>query len=263
MERDCLVAAAFAGALTCALSAQAGMLVPVPLVPNSLETAASSINDNGVLTGDYMDQDFRDHGLVGTLDGNYIFFDYNSRVSTHGISINKDGVIAGWALQRQAPWLEFQFVRSPNGKITTVTLDGKHMKGGGRPGTFTDNGQIVGYYEALKKDGSYSEPKGLLGQGSNYESKIALPFKGMGGIFATGVNNTGDVAGYFESCPRCDGVHGFVVKDGAATEINYPDDRIVSTAIYGINDKDLMVGQALYADDSWVDFSLRPAERQV
>lgn len=96
------------GAVT---AAYGGTLIPVPQVPNSMETDVFGVNDNNVVTGAYIDEQFVEHGFAGTLDGQYTFFDYDKGSDTLGLAVNKDGVVFGWAFQRQPPGLEFQFLR--------------------------------------------------------------------------------------------------------------------------------------------------------
>lgn len=233
------VAAAVAFAYTSI--AQAGVLVPVPQVPGSTQTDVYSINNNDVFTGDYVDQNQQGHGLIGTLDGQYTFFDYGTGNDTQGRYINNSGAIAGWATQRQSP-LEYQFVRNADGVLAPIMLNGHRLKGAGKPGSLTDTGELAGQFEAQKKDGEFGKPKGYTGQGTDYTAELVLPFKRVYGTYPTGVNNDGDVAGYFNFCGRCDSVHGFIVKDGVATQIDYPDANAISTELVAINDGDLAVG---------------------
>lgn len=233
---------AAAALLLCISAAEAGVLVPVPQVPGSTQTDVYSINENGVLTGDYTDQNLEAHGFIGTLDGQYTSFDYGMGNDTQGRYVNNSGVITGWALQHQSPWLEYSFVRNPDGSLVPITRDGHRLKGAGKPGSLTDTGQLAGQFEAERKDGEFTKPKGYTGQGTDYTAELKLPFKKVYGIYPTGVNNNGDVAGYFEPCGTCDGVHGFIVKNGVATQIDYPDPSAIATALDAINDNDVAVG---------------------
>lgn len=160
MRRTVLAAAISAGAFVCVLSsAEAGMLIPVPQVPGSQGTDVYSINTNNVLTGDYQDQNYREHGFVGTLDGNYTFFDLGRSQLTQGRYINDDGVVTGWAAQGGESPLEHRFERATDGTITRLTLNGKRLRGSGRPGSITNNNHLAGQYEEQRLNGSFTRPR--------------------------------------------------------------------------------------------------------
>lgn len=220
----------------------AGTFVPVPQFPGSSGTAAYSINTADVLTGTYTDQSGRAHGFVGTLDGQYVSFDYGKDTDTQGRYINDSGIVTGIAFQRQSPWLELQFVRNPDGTTTRLTLNGKRKKSVGSPGGLTDDGQLAGQYQVQHKDGGFGKPQSYTGTGTDYSNRIVLPFKKVYGTYATGVNNNGDIVGYYEPCGVCT-VYGFVIRNGAATQVEYPDPNEQATELLAINDDGLATGQ--------------------
>lgn len=256
MHKTALTAASLAGALACVLSAaQAGTLIPVPQVPGSQYTTVSSINSNNVITGYYADQNYHEHGFVGTLDGQYTFFDYGNGPITQGLYINDNNLVTGWAEKGGAKARERQFARAPDGTITLLTFNGRRLRGSGRPGSITDNDHLAGQVEKERRDGTFARPRSYTGQGTVYTDEIVLPFRHVYGVYASGVNNNGTVVGHYTNCSYCSGTHGFVIENGVATQVDYPDYSVTATELYAINDSDLVVGKAVYNDgDGYTTF---------
>lgn len=248
MPKTPLRAFAMAAALLGPFGAHAGILVPVPQVPDSLETDVYSINTANVLTGSYTDQNGREHGFVGTLDGKYKFFDYGENTDTQGRYINDSGMVTGTSFERQSPWYQFQFLRCPHGNVAPLTLKGRRLRGFGSPGGLTDNGELAGQYEV-------DTPRSYTGTRTNYSKRIVLPFNGVYGTYATGVNNNGDIVGYYEPCGTC-AVHGFVIRNGVAMQVDYPDANEESTELLSINDKGVATGEWRDFEDSHYAFLL-------
>lgn len=87
--------------------------------PNSQWTEVWSINDGGVIAGDFTDGN-QWHGYVRTTDGTITVFDVPGGAETFGYSINKKGSIAG--SYSDAKLIGHGYVRSPGGKIKTFDV---------------------------------------------------------------------------------------------------------------------------------------------
>src|SRR5690349_20334281 len=78
-------------------SASAAVLVPVPAAPNSTVTTVFAINDENQIAGSYVGaNDGIEHGLFGTLDGNYTSFDAGSG-GTEARGLANNGDIVGFS----------------------------------------------------------------------------------------------------------------------------------------------------------------------
>lgn len=78
-------------------SAIAGTTNTVIAIPNADYTSAVSINNNGVLAGEYSDSDANVHGLIRAADGTLTDFKLHKLTDTHVIAINDSGTIAGYS----------------------------------------------------------------------------------------------------------------------------------------------------------------------
>ena len=242
MHRTSLAAAALAGALVLACSvAGAGVLIPVPPVAGSIETYIRGVNDSYLIVGSYTTPDYREHGFVGTLDGTYTYFDFGKTGDTIPQAISNDGYVTGWWQKDRTIGNYVQFVRDPDGTMHRITIGGRRLKGDGSPGAILSGGAFVGWYEAERKTGNYGKAKGYWGIGTDYSVQIVLPFRKTDGTYAIGLNTNGDIAGFFTLCDVCHG-DGFLVKDGVASDIRYPDPNVYGTELTAINDRGMVLG---------------------
>jgi hypothetical protein len=158
MRRDWIFAAALAAASVCA-TAQAGVLVPIPPVPEGSATYITAINNKNIIAGFYTSTtDRRDHGFVGGLDGNYTtFVDVYGGAVVEGL--NDDGYIVGHTDGSTADcYLSgygCQFLRKPDGTIQEITKDRAPLDG--MPGQINNRREFVGKY-AYSDDGITREP---------------------------------------------------------------------------------------------------------
>jgi hypothetical protein len=216
------------------LSAQslcAATLVPVPPVPDSVETDALGINDNNVVIGAYVTSDGLEHAFFGTLDGNYTTFDAGDN-GTEARGINDDGVITGFFNSSAGNLCKFvPFERDPGGTIVNVTKDGRLLKGQvqqiNKAGTFVGNscdsaGNYLGYYGA---DGIY---QGDIGGFSH-------------SIAPRGINKRNVYAGWFIPDGAAN-MLGFILQPGILSIVSYPDPSAVDTVLTSINDKRIATG---------------------
>jgi probable HAF family extracellular repeat protein len=149
------------------------------------------------------------------------------------------------------------------------------------PTAINDSGQIVGFWIAgtgyfgfLFSDGTYTnlpsslDPFGINNAGqivvddflysgghflTGMDTRTTLPPLAAGNIFATDINNVGQIVGYFADSSKH--AHGFIYENGAYTTLDDPlavgtstTGEIVGTFITGENDNGQIVGY--YTDAS-------------
>jgi hypothetical protein len=120
-------------------------------------TFALSINDDGVITGYYVDASDGYHGFVRYADGTITTLNAPGagtgtssltgyQLGTKALSINDDGVITGYYLDANEVY--HGFMVSASGTITTFNAPGAPTTEatGTFPTSINDNGVIVGYY---------------------------------------------------------------------------------------------------------------------
>jgi hypothetical protein len=120
-------------------------------------TFALSINDDGVITGYYVDASDGYHGFVRSADGTITTLDAPGAgmgtssltgypLGTKALSINDDGMIAGYYIDPNEVY--HGFMVSTSGTITTFNAPGASTTEatGTFPTSINDNGVIVGYY---------------------------------------------------------------------------------------------------------------------
>ena len=211
-------------------------LVPVPPVAGSVVTTVFAINDNNVVAGSFVTPDGKEHGFSGTLDGSYTTFD-SSLKNTQARGINNDGIVTGIGYDNKHASI---FERYPDGSIAYVTKNGRPL-GFGVAGAINGDGIFVADAFNRKATKHFN----FFGQNGEYTKEIVTP--GLSIARPRGVNDSKDVAGYYQD----DGgdLHGFLLKNGAVTTIDYPDAE--GTIVYGVNNADEMTG-------IWGDAKERP-----
>lgn len=234
MSKPLATLAAMAAIAALALPASAGTLIPVVPFPGSTSTSVLGINDSNTIVGAYLDANGAEHGFVGSLDGTYTAIDYTTHAvdGTEPRGINNDGWVAGYALAGNEGLLfGYEFVRKPDGTMITIKKDGVALdgiaqgitKGELSVGDHWDTVNFIRYGYYAKK--------------GKYKEDLTLPF-GTTRTAPRAINSAGTVAGFFS----LSGMHAFLLKNGVASQIDYPDDRAVATLFEGINDKGLVSG---------------------
>lgn len=213
--------------LTSSAAGAAETLIPVPQVAGSVATTVFAIADNNTIAGSYTTPDGAEHGFFGTLDGNYTTFD-SSLKNTQARGINNDGIVMGIGYDKKHSSI---FERFPDGSMTYVTKAGKPL-GFGVAGAVNAGGVFVA--DAFNRKGT--KHFNFFGQNAEYTEEIVTP--GLSVSRPRGVNDSKDVAGYWQD--DAGAPHGFMLKDGAVTTIDYPGSE--GTFVYGINNADQMAG---------------------
>lgn len=233
-----LIATVTIGLAAGSVAASAGTLIPVPPVPGSGYTAIEGINDSHEIVGIYLAPSNEFHAFFGTLDGNYNTFNYGGKKSkTVAQAIDNDGDVAGYS-EVLHTGQDHPFILHADGTRSTVTRDGKRF-----------SARLMGLTTDLRFVGQYSHPevehfRSFVGQGDAFQAEITLPFRHIGTIYANGINVNGDIVGYFASCGNCSYQgHAFLIRNGVASQIDFPNRYAIMTQFQAINDNGLAVGQ--------------------
>jgi hypothetical protein len=233
----------FALALT---SVQAGVLLSVPNYPGAIATYIRAINDKNVVTGYYTSSDGNSHGFVGTLDGNYTSFDASAN-GTMPLGIDNAGYITiSTNYAADCPISGCAYIRAPGGAISEIHK-GKHVLDSVVQGILNKD-RFVGDY-ALDGEAPNVNPTfhGYYGRGDRYRASITLPFTTTQ-TRPRGINRAGTIVGFYSEIGNGT-FPGFVLQDGVATTVAYPDDNAWQVYLESINDKGMVAG-------SWVDYAL-------
>lgn len=243
MSKPLAALAILAASAAFASPAGAGTLIPVVPFPGSTSTSVFGINDNNTIVGSYIDSDGVEHGYFGTLDGTYTSFDYTASTvdGTEPRAINGDGWITGYAPASNEGFLFGpEFARKPDGSIVTIKKDGAPLDGIAQG--ITKGQESVGDYWDTVNFIRY----GYYAKKGKYQEDLTLPFDTTR-TAPRAINSAGTVVGFFSVSGT---MHGFLLKGGVATQIDYPDPNAVSTTFEGINDKGVATGGWTDADNN-------------
>jgi len=241
MPARLVTAACLIAAVTSLGAARGATYLPIPSVKGAVQTEPYAINNLNIITGGWYDANGVEHGFVGPLVGSYLTFDYSGAgvLGTEARGINDLGTVVGWANNENFVEGD-QFVRDPTGKMTTVTKNGAPLDGILQGVNDLDGGALVGDYWI------YTPLTRLayLAQQGAWKRNFVLPFDSTREA-ARGINNLGTVVGLFRGA--VDGnLHGFILQNGRATQVDYPNPAATQTYLEGINDIGLATG-------SWTD----------
>jgi hypothetical protein len=246
MRKLKLFTASLFGTFALALGARAAVLLSVPNYPGATATYIRAINDKDVVTGYYVTPDGNTHGFVGTLDGNYTSFDASAN-GTMPLGIDNDGYITiSTNYAADCPISGCAYIRAPDGTISEIHK-GKHVLDSIVQGIL-DKDRFVGDY-ALDGEAPNVNPTfhGYYGRGDRYRASITLPFDTTQ-TRPRGINRAGTVVGFYSEMDNGT-FPGFVLQDGVATSVAYPDDNAWQVYLESINDHGMVAG-------SWTDYAL-------
>jgi hypothetical protein len=208
------------------------------VVPGSLNTVVTSINEEGAIIGYYLDpisiawRGFvRDkHGTINTFAPPGAGSGFNDR--TFPLSINAEGAIAGYHMGTDGI---HGFVRDRQGKFTTIDFPGVSATAAL---SINAGGAIAGYY--LDANGTHGFVRNRLGSFTSFEVPGApsfLPSAAPQG-FNVSINEEGAIAGYYRDNGN---PHGFMRdEDGNVTVISAP--GASATAAVSINAEGAIAG---------------------
>jgi uncharacterized membrane protein len=130
-------------------------------------------------------------------------------------------------------FLTIAFTLTPAQAATLTTVDFPGSDFTAATG-INSSGQIVGFYGM-----GFSPTQGFLLSGGVFTT-ISFP-KSNVSTWCQGINNNGDMVGFYID-PTGDGQpHGFVMQGGVFTQLDYP--GAMSTQAYGINNAGQIVGE--------------------
>jgi len=153
-------------------------------------TAATGINESGVVTGWYLDANLVSHGFVGLPGQTITSFDPPGSVSTYASSINSSGTVAGY--YGDAASVTHAFIRSADGTITSFDAPGTGTRAFTEAWGINNAGSIVGDYVAA--NGSHHGfVRASSGVVSEFQAVNAAPGYGT---HAVSISADGSVTGY-------------------------------------------------------------------
>jgi hypothetical protein len=228
-------AMAAAALLLCVSASEAGVLVPIPPIQGSVSTFVAGINDKNVLTGDYETADGALHGWLGTMDGQYRTFDAPTGM-TQGRGINNDGYITLSSAASGDRFFSTAMLRNPDGALVPIKMDGGIIDGFSQ-GIISRERSVGERWYIDQNQNLFIY--GYYARGRKYKADLTLPFD----VWRTrprGYIGSGEVLGYmrYSTGPY----RGFVVKDGVATDITYPDERAYYLYLEAVNGAGQIVG---------------------
>jgi hypothetical protein len=228
-------------------------------------TAAYSVNNSGVIAGQFEDANNVFHGFVRTRHGKFTTFDApgagtGANQGTLAFCINPKGETAGISIDGSN--LQHVFVRSRSGKITTIDAPGA----GGNFGTFLYNtftclnpkGAITGIYGDANNilHGFLRAPDGKI-------TEFDAPGGGTSiaqGTYSESINPGGVITGYIEDSNYV--AHGFVrLSDGTFTTFDVPDAALGAnqgTGTASINSSKTVTGDFTDANNAYHGYSRSP-----
>jgi hypothetical protein len=208
-------------------------------------TRLFSINESGVVSGQYMDSDGLLHAFLCTPDGDVTPITVNGSF-TFGGYVNDKGWTSGSYIEDDTG-LEAAWIRRPNGKIeiyqapnamggtSTEVLNNKGVQEGEY---WDDNGASHGYIRA--RDGSFTEFD-APDAGNDVDQ----------GTLALGINENGDVTGSAVDSTYV--MHGYIRSaDGSFTAFDVPgagSGENQGTLAIEIDDKGVVTGGYVDAND--------------
>jgi hypothetical protein len=181
-------------------------------------TVAFSINDLGVIAGQYQDSNNVWHGFVRYPDGSFTTFDApwagtGAYQGTYACVLNLEGETAGW--YTDASNVTHGFVRSPFGKFTSFDPPGSVAT---YPCTqangINNEGAVTGYYlDATNTyNGFVREPNGKI---TEFHAPNVIQ-GGYNGTIPLSIDDLGVIGGYFH------------VSNGVAHAfVRYPDGTLI------------------------------------
>ena len=232
-------------------------------VPGATLTYANGINNSGEVVGSFAVPGEGYSGFVRDSGGTYTTVKVGDG-NTFLTGINNSGQIVGTGIKNDHT---DGFVRSTDGTELRWIYNGSFSM---LPSGINDNGDIVGYYTgilsqyaffyntneakiwhiqdseiayAINNKGAIAVYNGLQNMSRIYSWPTktvvrAVQYPGAVETYATGINNSMQIVGYFYQ----DGItHGFLCSDSDCTIIDNPD-GVGGTFLTGINDNGQIVG---------------------
>jgi hypothetical protein len=197
--------------------------------PGASQTYPSSINNNGTVTGFYVDAN-GGHGFLREPDGNFVTFDAPGSQSIYPSSINSAGAVAGNFTDTS----QHGFLRTADGKWITFEVPGTFPSSSQNPICINDSGIIAGPY--TNDTQFYGFIRAVDG------SLITISYPESTYTFATGINGDSTVTGIYNDASF--NSHGFLRgMDGTWVSFDVPGDNFgFFPPVLSINNSSVVVG---------------------
>jgi len=198
--------------------------------PNATTTQVFGINERGDIVGSYVDASGTTHGF-SLINGRFATIDFPGSILTAARGINDGGTIVGG----------FTRADDPNGAHGFV-LHGKRYKQVDFPGSAHSG--FLGVNEAGDVTGSYD--LGDINTGIGFFTKngkfvsFEVPGSAPQMTGPHGINDSGQVTGFFLDSVDFSITHAFFLFRGVFTTVDYPGATI--TGFFGINERGDAVG---------------------
>jgi len=160
-------------------------------------TYALAINNSGVVTGYYYDDNDYTHGFIRSSSGEFSTFELSQGTETESTAINASGQVTGWGNEGEGE--TFGFVANTHGVIGTFGIAGSPGNAGV---AINDSGVIVGY-EFSDGGGNASFERDQSGN----VTVLQIPFPNTANQ-PSGINSRGDITGYYTDSAGVN--HGWV-----------------------------------------------------
>jgi hypothetical protein len=214
------------------------------MAPDSIETDAYAVNNDGVVAGDYVDATFVQHAMLlkGTNLTTVDKANCSPAPGTTGIQffgINGAGDAVGWCTNTNGVEIAFKYSNS-SGKLTSIKIKGALLvnanginDAGNIVGTYVDAGGLQHGFLLIGNKLKNLDPPGVVALATGF-----------------GINNKGVVTAYGQDA---NGAYvSFTTKDKGKTykPFHAPDEGPVGTAIHHINNNGDITATYFDADNN-------------
>ncbi len=198
-------------------------------------TQLLGINNNNTIAG-YHNFNLN-QGFVLNLPANFTVENYPNSMMTQVIGINNSMTTSGFYVDNGGT--THGFYRSSNNTYTTVDFPGTPFN---QLLSQNDLQQAAGYY-SLSSDNTTPDFPYVYDEVGGIFEVITIP-GAVGGAQATGINNSGEVCGFFIDTNQVN--HGWILNGGIFVQLDYPASTF--TQALGLNNHGQVVGA--YVDAS-------------
>jgi probable HAF family extracellular repeat protein len=201
-----------------------------PKDPGDPFTQLLGINNSMIIAGYH--NFFQNAGFVLTLPASYSPENYPNSMMTQVIGINNTLTTSGFYVDNAGTTHGFYHTNS--GTYTTVDFPGTPFN---QLLSQNDMKQAAGYYSLSSNNTTPDFPYVYDEVGGIFEV-ITIP-GAVGGAQATGINNSGEVCGFFIDSAQVN--HGWLLNAGVFLQLDYPASTF--TQALGVNNHGQVVGQ--------------------
>lgn len=212
-------------------AASAGTYFAIGEVPGGWSTTIMGINGKNQIVGYYVASGATGHGFTADLGGPFTTFDVGTQ-STVAHAVNNAGTIVG-SFSNAGSGEFYAFERFADGRTVTIK-DGHQVMGEAALRGLNNLGVFAGNAIVDTNDIAFTGQKGRYAAQLDTTLYLAEPHA---------INDSNVVVGYFydPSQPSFTN-HGFILKDGTATELDFPAANDHGTELNGINDAGIVTG---------------------